>query len=152
SEVVSKTLAPLASTDNSLTASVLVLLAGLVGISALLYGRTRRYFLCSRHCLGAAIGTTLVITVLYAAIWSLIQMADSKQRFVVFQPTLWSLQSTLNNLKYGSVLLLFSSALSMLGSLAIPVQASYDFTSLLNHWKNWKGPVQKLSQQKTLSS
>jgi hypothetical protein len=151
SETIDKALAPLVRTDKSLLKTSLILLGGLVGVSALIYGRTRKFFLCSCDCLRAAIGTTLVMTLLYALIWSLIQIAQGKQQLVVFHPRLWSAQYTLNNLKYAGVLLLFSSGLSILSSLAISVWSGYDFTTLLNHWKKWIVPVQKLSQKMSLS-
>jgi hypothetical protein len=150
SDNVTAVTAPLFRTDHSLPETILVLVGVLAGASALIYGRTEKYFLCSRQCLRAAAGSTLAVTLLYATLWSLIQMNKSKQVFVLFDPSNWSAQVTLNNLKYGGLLFLFSS-ISLAGSLAISGRLGYDFTPFVDDWKVWKTMVAKLSRNESLT-
>jgi len=136
---------PLFWTDTSLRITVLILLGGLITTAASIYGKTLKHFLCARQCFTASVGTTILVTMLYAGIWGLIQIAKGNQQLVIFQPQLWSLQGTLNDLKYATLLFLVSS-ISLVGTLAIVPQPGYDFTPFLNHWKNWKGSIEKLSK------
>lgn len=143
--------APLSKTDSSLGGTVSILLLGLAGSSALIYGKTRTFFLCRTQCLRATFGTTLIISAMYAIVWGLIQIVGGNQRFVLLHPDLWSGQETLNNLKYGSMLFLFSSV-SLVGSLAVSGGwSSYDFAPFLSDWTLWRGPVEKLNRNTPLS-
>jgi hypothetical protein len=142
---------PLSKTDSSLAVTVSILLLGLAGAFALIYGKTRAFFLCRTQCIRAAFGTTLIVSVMYAIVWGLIQIVGGHQRFVLLHPGFWSEQETLNNLKYGSMLFLFSSV-SLVGSLAVSGGwSSYDFAPFLADWTLWRRPVQKLSQNTPLS-
>jgi hypothetical protein len=150
SDSVTAVTAPLFWTDHSIARTILVLLAVLTGAFALIYGRTEKYFLCPRQCLRATTGSTLVATLLYASVWSVLQINKSKQGFVLFDPSYWSAQVTLNNLKYGGLLFLFSS-ISLAGSLAISGRLGYDFTSFVDDWKAWRTQVAKLSRNESLT-
>src|SRR6266849_5405711 len=143
SDNIDKVTGPFAKTDSSLRTTIFILAVGLVGAVASIYGRTRKYFICRLQCLRAALGTTLVVTLLYGFIWSLIQLAKGTQQLVLLHPHFWSLQVTLNNLKYGSLLFLLS-AVSLVGSFAIVTVSGYDFSSFLNQWRIWKAAVKKL--------
>jgi hypothetical protein len=152
SETINKAVLPLANTDDSLWLATSILVLGLLGVSALIFSRTLKFFLCARQCLSATLGTTVIVAVLYAAIWSFIRLAEGKQQFVLFHPGMWNLQATVNNVKYGSVLLLFVSSVSLLGSWALSLQPGHDFTPLIAAWKKWKGPVEKLAKSTRLTS
>jgi hypothetical protein len=151
SEALGKAAQPLGNTDASRSMTIFIIILGSAGIAALIYGRAKKFFPCWYQGLRAAIGTTLLLTFLYAIVWSLIQVVERKQHFVLFHPRLWNMQGSLNNLKYGSVILLFSSALSVLSSLAISLEPGYDFTPFISHLDRWKAPVRKLSDQTALS-
>lgn len=143
--------APLSQTDSSFWATISILLLVSAGVYVLVIAKTRKYFICTRQCLSAALGATIVVILLYAVIWSLVQVAKGSQQFVVLRPQSWSLQGTLDNLKYGGALSLFSAAVSILGSAAISYQPEYDFTPFFNQWKRWKSPVKKLQGGSTLT-
>ena len=68
------------------------------------------------------------------------------EQFALFCPDRWDLQGTLNNLKYGGVLCVFSSISVVTGSIFIPGPSEYDFTPFRNQWRRWKDPVTKLKQ------
>ena len=150
-ETINKALEPLSKSDTSLGMATSILFLGLLGVFVLIFASTRKFFLCSYQCLHATAGTTVVVTLVYAAIWSLIQIAGDKQRFVLFSPGSWSVQGTVNNLKYGSVLLLFVSSLSLFGSWVISFEPGHDFTPLLKQWAKWKRSVEKLSKSTRLT-
>ena len=142
---------PLYITDDSVLTTIAVLMGGLMATCAMIYAKTRKHFLCWRQCLNASVGTTLLITLLYACIWSLIQIAKGYQHFVVFDLQAWSLQPTLNNLKYGSFLFALSSISFLLSSLAVS-QPGYDFGPFLVDWKNWRRLIRTLENNKPLSN
>ena len=149
SESINGVTSPFLRTDRTKGWTILILLLLLVGAFAVIYGRTEKYFLCPCQCLWAAGGTTLVVTLVYAGVWSLIQIGKKNQDFVLFKPAVWNGQVTLNNLKYGGLLFLFSS-LSLAGSLAISGRLGYDFGPLADDWKSWKQPVNKLNNNQPL--
>jgi hypothetical protein len=151
SQNIQSFIVPLSKTDGSPGVTVSVLLLGLAGAFALIYGKTRTFFLCRTQCIRATFGTTLIVSVMYAIVWGVIQIVGGHQRFVLLHPEFWSGQETLNNLKYGSMLFLFSSV-SLVGSLAVSGGwSSYDFAPFLADWTLWRRPVQKLSQNTPLS-
>lgn len=150
SDSVNAVTAPLFGTDNSFWRTILLLLAILAASFALIYGRTEKYFLCSRQSLRAAAGSTVVVTLLFAGVWSVIQIHKSKQRLALFNPAKWDARVALNDLKYGGLLFLFSS-ISLAGSLAISGRLGYDFTPFLDDWKECRASAEKLSRNEALS-
>jgi hypothetical protein len=139
------------ASDVSFSTTIFLVVGGLMVTDATIYAKTKKYFLCWQQCLNASVGTSVVVTVFYACIWSLIQVAKNAQNFVVFQPQFWSLQVTLNNLKYGALLFLFSS-ISLVSSLALVSEPGYDFRPFLIDWKIWRGLIQKLANHGGLSN
>jgi hypothetical protein len=150
SDSINAVTAPLFGTDHSLQQTILLLLAVLTGAFALIYGRTEKYFLCPHECLRASAGSTVAVTLLYAGVWTVIQIGKAKETFVFFDPSSWSAQITLNNFKYGGLLFLFSS-ISLAGSLAISGRLGYDFSTFVDDWKTWKTQVQKLARNQSLT-
>lgn len=134
---------PISKTDRSFGVSALLLGLGMLASFASIYGRTRKYFICPHQSLRASLGTTFLVTLLYAIIWSLVQMSKGTQHFVLLTPSSWSLQVTFNNLKFGSIIFLFS-AISLVGSLAVISESGYDFSTFVNQWRPWKKSVKKL--------
>ena len=143
STTISSIVDPISKTDRSFGVSALLLGLGMLASFASIYGRTRKYFICPYQSLCASLGTTFLVTLLYAIIWSLVQISKGTQHFVFLTPSSWSLQVTFNNLKYGSIIFLFS-AISLVGSLAIIPESGYDFSPFVNQWRLWKKSVEKL--------
>jgi hypothetical protein len=149
SKTITDLFAPLAATDSSLRQTILILVLVIMATVAMIYGRTKPFFICSRQTVRAALGTAILVILLYSAFWSLLQIVRKTQNFVLFSPQLWSLQSTLNNLKDGGILVLFAAAVSLLGS-PVAVEPEYKFTTFSNEWKRWKAAVEKLAQKEPL--
>jgi hypothetical protein len=141
---------PFGKTDTSFSTTTLILTLGLLVAFATIYSRTRKFFICRRQCWHAALGTTLVVTLFYGALWTLIQLAKGTQQFVLLHPHSWNLQGTLNNLKYGSLLFLFS-AFSLAGSFLVVSETGYDFGPFLNKWRAWRTVVKKLENRTRLT-
>jgi len=137
---------PFGKTDTSLSATTFILTLGLLVAFATIYSRTRKFFICRRQCWHAALGTTLVVTLIYGVLWSLIHLVKGTQQFVLLHPHSWNLQVTLNNLKYGSLLFLFS-AFSLAGSFLVVTETGYDFGPFLNKWRAWRTIVKKLENR-----
>lgn len=151
SDEVQKLSALLAATDASLGETVVILLVALVGVATAIFAKTWKYFICTRQCLRATIGTAVLVTILSAGIWCLVQVFAGSQQLVVLRPYSWSLQGTLNNLKYGAMLALLSSSLSFVGGVLGALRPEYDFTDFNSQWERWKSPVEKLRQGKKLT-
>ena len=130
-------------TDAGLLSSAVILFGGLIITDAAIYTKTRKYFLCKCQCLTASAGTCVLVTILYAVTWSLIQMRKGYQAFVVFQPQFWSLQVTLNNMKYATILCFFSS-LSVASIFVFAPEPGYDFAAFRKHWLVWRRLIDKL--------
>jgi hypothetical protein len=141
----------LSATDSSLPEALFVLLLGLLGSAVIIVGKTRKNFICMGQCLRAAAGTALLLTALTACVWCLLHVQKGSQQFVLLRPRSWGLQATLNNLKYGATLVLLSSALSLIGKAVISVEPEHDFGKFEDQWRLWKGPVEKLGREETLT-
>ena len=151
SKTINDLLSTIFWTDTSLEKTLFILLLLSAAIAAVIFGRTRAFFICSRQGLLAALGTTLVVIVIYASLWGLFQVTRKTQTFVVFHPHLWDLQGTLNNLKNGGILFLFSSAaISIAGSAVIPSDSGYKFTPFLQQWNRWKIPIARLEKNEAV--
>jgi hypothetical protein len=141
---------PFGKTDTSLSKTIFILTLGLLVAFATIYSRTRKFFICRRQCWHAALGTTLVVTLIYEVLWSVIQLVKGTQQFVLFHPYSWNLPITFNNLKYGSLLFLFS-AFSLAGSFLVVTGTGYDFGPFLNKWSGWRTTVKKLENRTKLT-
>lgn len=150
SKTINDLLSTIFWTDTSLEKTLFILLLLSAAIAAVIFGRTRAFFICSRQGLLAALGTTLVVIVIYASLWGLFQVTRKTQTFVFLQPHLWNLQGTLNNLKNGGILFLFSSAVSIAGSAVIPSDSGYKFTPFLQQWNRWKIPIARLEKNEAV--
>jgi len=141
---------PFSKTDTSFSTTILILTLSILVAFATIYSRTRKFFICRRQCWHAALGTTLVVTLIYGVVWSILQLVKETQQFVLLHPHSWNLQGTLNNLKYGSLLFLFS-AFSLAGSFLVATEAGYDFGPFLNKWRAWRTVVKKLENRTKLT-
>lgn len=150
SKTINDLLSTILWTDASLEKTLIILFIVSAAIAAVVYGRTKAFFICARQGLQASLGTTLVVIVIYASLWALYQITMKTQTLVLYHPHLWSLQGTLNNLKNGSIIFLFASVLSIAGSSVIPSDGGYKYTTFLDLWKRWKTPVEKLAKNSKL--
>lgn len=129
--------------DNSLTTTTITLMLGFVIGVALVFLGIDKYFLDSHQSIRAAAGTTLLLILVYSAIWGLVEIARGHHSLVIFRLQDWRLLDTLMSLRTGSLLLWFSS----LSLLKLPVslgEEGYDFRPWRRDWVLWKRPVLKL--------
>jgi len=128
--------------DLSFVGSFFVFFIGFSLSLVVIYSGVDKYFLGWRHALRATAGTTLLVSIAYGIVWSLFQIGQAKESFVLFMPRQWNMIDTVNNLKAGTLLAIFSS-IGLSNRLYFKDEGAYDFSVFQKDARDWKLVIEK---------
>src|ERR1700683_4655798 len=132
----------LRQSDSPLGLSLFVFLISFSTSMAIIFFGVDRYFLSWRHSFCATLGTTVLVSIVYGVVWSLFEIEQAEQSFVFLQPHRWNVSYTVNNLKAGTLLAIFSS-IGLSNRLWLKDDYAYDFIEFQKDAKHWKSLIEK---------